>query len=342
MNGRKWTADEIAILRARYPSEPREVVAAAVGHPAMSVESKASDLGIRKSPKHREWTARELRVLRKRYATTISSELALELNRTLSQIYAKAAELGLKKAEGFASRVVKAKLATGWRSFGSAWTPAQIAILRERFATTPTRDLVEPCGHSLSSTHQMAMKLGLNKTPDHVKKMLDRVSRKLKETGKAHRWAKGHVPANKGLRRPGWHTGRMRDTQFKKGQMPRNHLPVGSVTWSTGRIQNGVMVNNYLKIKVAEPNAWRWLHRKTWEDAYGPIPRGYGVGFIDGNRANVALSNLVLMSASDRARVNNMWNRYPLELAQVIQLKGALKRVINRRAKREEQNRRSA
>lgn len=342
MNGRKWTAEELAILRARYPSEPREVVAAAVGHPAMSVESKASDLGIRKSPKHREWTARDLRVLRRRYPTTLSSKLACDLDRTVPQIYAKAAELDLKKVDGFASRVTKEKHATGWRAYGKPWTEEDVARLREIYPHNSTKVVAARCGHSLASTFGMANKLGLSKTDAYLASADACRLRRGDNVGAAFRFKKGQVPPNKGLRRPGWHAGRMRETQFKKGQMPRNHMPVGSVTWSTGRIVNGVMVNNYLKIKVAEPNTWRWLHRKTWEDAYGPIPRGYGVGFIDGNRANVALSNLVLMSASDRARVNNIWNRYPLELAQVIQLKGALKRVINRRAKREEQNRRSA
>lgn len=342
MNGRRWTPVEVAILRSRYPSEPTDVVAAAVGHPVLSVESKASDLGIRKSPKHREWTTRELRVLRRRYATTLTIEIARSLDRTVPQIYAKAAELDLKKADGFASRVTKEKHATGWRSSGKAWTDEQLAILRERYATTAASDLVAPCGHSRASIEGMAGKLGLSKDPAYMRKLLDGLGQKLKQSGKSHRYPKGHVPANKGLRRPGWHAGRMRETQFKKGQMPRNYLPVGSVTWSTGRIENGVTVNNYLKIKVAEPNTWRWLHRKTWEDAYGPIPRGYGVGFIDGNRANVVLSNLVLLSASDRARVNNMWNRYPIELAEVIQLKGVVKAQITRRLKREEQNRRSA
>jgi hypothetical protein len=36
--------------------------------------------------------------------------------------------------------------------------------------------------------------------------------------GAPYRFTKGHVPANKGLRRPGWGPGRMKETQFRKGE----------------------------------------------------------------------------------------------------------------------------
>lgn len=43
------------------------------------------------------------------------------------------------------------------------------------------------------------------------------------------------------------------------------------------------------------------LHRKVWEDANGPVPKGKTVHHIDGNRRNNVLSNLTLMSNSQHA-----------------------------------------
>jgi hypothetical protein len=54
------------------------------------------------------------------------------------------------------------------------------------------------------------------------------------------------------------------------------------------------------------------------------------VAFKDGDRSNCAIENLELRSMADNARRNNMWGRLPRELAEVIQLNGALKRKVRR------------
>ena len=83
--------------------------------------------------------------------------------------------------------------------------------------------------------------------------------------GAAFRFKPGQVPANKGLRRPGWAPGRMAATQFKKGQSPGNTMPLWTFRWVTdgkGR--------QYLMLKTGKPgpkpwNGWEWVHRMIWE-----------------------------------------------------------------------------
>lgn len=46
------------------------------------------------------------------------------------------------------------------------------------------------------------------------------------------------------------------------------------------------------------------LHRMVWEKYYGPIPEGYNVHHIDGNKKNNDISNLELISHSDHASLH--------------------------------------
>lgn len=84
-------------------------------------------------------------------------------------------------------------------------------------------------------------------------------------------------------------------TEFKKGNVPHNYLPVGSV------ITNG---DGYLVKKVADPNKWEFLQRLVWEEHNGPIPPGYGVTFLDGDKTNCDISNLRLMTRAENGYIN--------------------------------------
>ena len=84
---------------------------------------------------------------------------------------------------------------------------------------------------------------------------------------------------------------------FKKGQTPHNKDPVGTKTT--------VQKSGYRKIKVAEPNQWKLLHRFVWEQANGYIPKGYVVVFRDGNQSNCDLSNLRCVHRGVLIRMNH-------------------------------------
>ena len=147
----------------------------------------------------------------------------------------------------------------------------------------------------------------------------------------------GHVPANKGQRRPGWSAGRMRETQFKKGERTgiaaRNWKPIGTISPDS---------YGYLRIKVreavhgAEPTGygnvrvWPLLQRQIWQQHNGPIPPGHVIVFKNGDRADCAIENLDCVPRSELAHRNQMWGRYPQELAAAIQMNGCLKRKLRR------------
>jgi len=103
----------------------------------------------------------------------------------------------------------------------------------------------------------------------------------------------GHTPFNKGkkgISYPG-----MEPTQFKKGSKPWNYKPVG-----TERINT----DGYAEVKIADPNKWRAKHVLIWEAAHGPVPKGNTLIFADGNKRHVELSNLLLVTRGQLARLN--------------------------------------
>ncbi len=111
------------------------------------------------------------------------------------------------------------------------------------------------------------------------------------------RFQKGMIPANKGKKgymSPDQYK-RCATTMFKKGHMPQNHRPVGSE-----RIDR----DGYVLIKVEEPNKWKPKHRVLWENANGPIPKKHRLIFADGNRQNITLDNLILVSYAESFIMN--------------------------------------
>jgi len=209
---------------------------------------------------------------------------------------------------------------------GAPWTAEQIRLLILHYPHRPTRDVVRMCGHSLSSTFQRAVKLGLKKTPEFRASPAAGIMIKGTTRGAAYRFQKGHVPANKGLRRPGWHSGRMRETQFKKGQWPINKDP-GFYVLGALRVNS----DGYIEMRVSfEPGAkgWRGLHRILWEDRHGQIPKGHIVRFKNGDPLDCWHDNLELITRADNCRRNSIHN-LPAPLKATIQALGQLKRRIN-------------
>lgn len=103
---------------------------------------------------------------------------------------------------------------------------------------------------------------------------------------------KGHTPHNKG--KPHSYPG-MVATQFKPGHMPKQHRPVGS---------ERVTRDGYLERKIAEPNVWRQVHIINWEAVNGPVPAGRVVIFKNGDKTNPDISNLLLVTRAELARMN--------------------------------------
>lgn len=272
------------------------------------------------------WTAEEETRLRALYPATSLDELALLFPaRTESAIRSRARVLRLRKAKQ-----------------RKEWTAADRWMLYMFFPHIKTEILAQRLRATTLATGQMAQKLGLRKSAIYLASPDACRLRRGDNVGAAFRFGKGHEPANKGLRRPGWAPGRMRETQFQKGSRTgaanNNYKPVWTILFDH---------DGYLRIKTRDgrpkqpgesqlaAQGWEYVHKLIWERWNGPLPdwREARIWWKDGDHGNCSLSNLELVKASEHMRRTSVHN-LPKPLAQVIQLAGALKRKIRNKEKK--------
>jgi hypothetical protein len=186
----------------------------------------------------------------------------------------------------------------------------------------PTKDLARLLKRTVASVYNAADVEGLKKSETYLASPAACRLRRGDKVGAATRFPPGHAPANKGLRRPGWAPGRMAATQFSKGQMPHNWHPVG---------HERLTKEGYLQRKMADTGNtvadYVEVHRLLWEERHGPIPIGLVLVFKDRNKTNIVLENLELITRRELMARNSV-HRLPKELADLIQLNGALKRKL--------------
>ena len=210
------------------------------------------------------------------------------------------------------------------------WTAKATARVLRDYPHKPTWQIARAVKRPISHVYAKAHKLGLAKTAEYLASPHACRLRRGDNVGWAYRYPPGHVPANKGLRRPGWAPGRIKETQFKKGQRngqaARHYMPLGAER----------LVEGYLYVKVAEvPNVpytvnWKPVNVLNWERANGrPLPDGHVLRFRDGDHMNVDLANLELITRRENARRNSL-HSLPEPLKRAIYAKGALNRRINR------------
>ena len=83
---------------------------------------------------------------------------------------------------------------------------------------------------------------------------------------------------------------------LKSGLRVYHNAPIG-----TERLYHG-----YIQVKVKQPDVWKLKQTVVWENANGKVPAGYRLLFLDGNKKNVTLDNLTLVSQAELNTLNAM------------------------------------
>ena len=129
-----------------------------------------------------------------------------------------------------------------------------------------------------------------------TKKLSSLLGRKKIKTGTTGCFRKGFIPWNKGKK------GYMgaNKTSFKKGNKPKNWRAVGSE-----RIND----EGYTLIKVSNKGGmwkrWALKHRVVWEQHHKKkIPKGSVIIFVDGNKDNLSIDNLLCVTRNELKVLN--------------------------------------
>lgn len=103
------------------------------------------------------------------------------------------------------------------------------------------------------------------------------------------KFKKGQTSWNKGRKMSPEQYEKCKKTMFQKGNLS-NVRPTGD---------ERIDIDGYTYIKVKQPNKWVLKHRWLYEKEKGEIPKGYNLIFADGNKQNLDLDNLILVSNSE-------------------------------------------
>jgi len=222
------------------------------------------------------------------------------------------------------------------RAKGIPWRPAEVALLQRAYPHLPTRHVALALGRPIQNVYAKATHLGLAKSSAFL--ATDKSGRIFKggTLGQATQFKPGHTSWTKGLKGVVGVQPECRRTQFKPGTLNGRavHLvmPVGA---------HRVNADGYLDRKVSEQPGpqnlrWRPVHRLVWEAAHGPVPAGHAVVFRQGrfstDPALITVDALELITRRE-LMLRNTVHRYGPEVAKAVQLRGALQRQINRKAK---------
>lgn len=112
------------------------------------------------------------------------------------------------------------------------------------------------------------------------------------------RFKPGRVSHNKGKKMSPEQYEKCKATMFKKGEKAHNYTPVGTISKTT---------DGYAIIKISDEgiqhDRWQFLHRKIWEEHNGPIPPGFQIVFIDGDRTNLDIENLAMVDNEEKLNI---------------------------------------
>lgn len=197
------------------------------------------------------------------------------------------------------------------------WSEEEIAELVRRYPHERTDAIASDLGRTVAAVHARKKKLGLKKSVEFIRMLLTGPG-SVKETGAAHRFTKGHAQSVGAA--PG------AATRFTSGRRAHNVKPAGSTR---------LHPDGYVMVKTEEGGRYELLQRVRWREHHGEDPpKGFVIGFHDGDRTNCEPENLYLTTRSEQMRRNTI-ARYPGPLRAVMRLTTQLQRKIDELEDRE-------
>jgi hypothetical protein len=196
-------------------------------------------------------------------------------------------------------------------------TPEQIDYIVEHYPIQYTKDVAKHLGLAETTIYNLAFRLNLKKDETFRAMELQRQADRLRQVGKRSRFNKGTKPPNYGKKMTPELYEKCKGTMFKKGARPVNWKPDGSERTD---------VDGYTMIKVNGKYIQKHVH--IWNQHHGEVPKGSAVIFKDGNRQNLIIENLILVTRKE-LMLKNTIQRYDPELQFTMKVLSKLKKKID-------------
>ena len=187
------------------------------------------------------------------------------------------------------------------------WTPQEKDILHRLYPDCKTETLVVIFKRKAGVISQKANNLGIHKSAGFMKSPLSGRISKANDIGLQTRFTKQMAGWNKGKKQSDYMSPEMiertKATRFKKGQDPHNTVAIG---------HERISRDGYLEVKIqhlktkGKNDNFEAKHRLLWVEHFGPIPDGMNVEFLDGDKMNIVIENLVLRSRKENLLNNTM------------------------------------
>ena len=175
------------------------------------------------------------------------------------------------------------------------WTEVEVRLLKAIYPENPTEYVAMMLHRSTLSIKGKAYSLGLKKTPEVFERQR-----------KIGQFRKGRTSEMKGKRWSQFMSeegqANSRKTCFKKGEVKRTSPTFRPAGYECVRREK--CGRFYIWIKPEIGRRMMPKHRWIWEQANGPIPKGWNVQFKDGDTMNCELSNLYIIPRSKQLHAN--------------------------------------
>lgn len=202
------------------------------------------------------------------------------------------------------------------------------ARLRTLYPDHTGPEIATAMGMSLRQIYAKAQELGIKKTREWIAERARAAMADPNHGAHRTRFAAGQKPWNTGTHYQAG--GRSKEHQFKPGQKPHTWNPIG---------HERVTKEGYLQRKVSDtgytPRDYVAVHHLVWIEHNGPVPPGHALAFRNGDKTDIRLDNLELVTRAELMRRNSVHN-LPKDVALAVQMLGALQRQINNREDRPE------
>lgn len=210
----------------------------------------------------------------------------------------------------------------------AVWTDEMIGLLVRRYANETTQAIANDLGMKAHQVYSKASYLRLKKSAEFLASPAS--GRTNGRQGMGTRFEKGQNPWNKG--KPFVAGGKSAQTRFKPGQAPHNTHEIGSYRIT----KDGTLQRKISNDKGPNHKRWRSVHELAWIEANGAVPAKHVTVFKKGMSTNkleeITLDRIECVSHSELMKRNSVHN-LPKELAELVQLRGAVNRQINQRSK---------